>query len=208
MEDIMQIAKQRAGNFGVKTVVVATNSGASAERALEAFGSGYTIIAAGNPASAHERGLVHQKGISEQTRVRLEQKGIKVALQDQSFVQQYFDHSGESRCSLTALAERMQSQHPFPVQTVLCNVLDWFCESLRVCIEICCLAADAGVLPTDADCISIARPSPKSNCPHAAVILRPTKTEDMFQGGLRIKDTALVPGDNDHWFSNQALWQG
>ena len=49
---------------------------------------------------------------------------------------------------------------------------------------------------------------PKSNCPHAAVILRPTKTEDMFKGALRIKDTVLVRGENDHWFSNEALWQG
>ena len=92
--DIMQIAVQRANNFGVKTVVVATNSGASAELALEAFGSGCTIIAAGNPASAHERGLVHHVGVSEATRWRLERNGIKVALQDQSFVQEYFDHRG------------------------------------------------------------------------------------------------------------------
>ena len=208
MQDIMRIAVQRATNFGVKTVVVATNSGASAELALEAFGSGCTINPAGNPSSAHERGLVHHVGVSEATRWRLERKGIRVALRDQSFVQEYFDQTGESRCSLAALADRMRSQDRFPVETVVCNVLDWFCDSVRVCIEICCLDADTGVLPTGADCISIARPSLNSNCPRAAVILRPTKTEDMFTGGLRIKDIALAPGDNDHWFSNEALWQG
>ena len=208
MEDIMRTAKERADKFGVKTVVVATNSGASAERALDAFGPEYIIIAAGNPASAHECGLVHHEGISDETKAGLERKGIKVALQDQTFAQKHYDHSGESRCNLTELKERMRSQDPFPLETVLCNTLDWFCDSVRVCVEICCLAADAGVLAADRDCIAIATPSPKSNCPHAAVILRPTRTEDMFKGQLRVKDIALAPGDNDHWFSNEPLWAG
>ena len=208
MEDIMNLAKQRADRFGVRTVVVATNTGVSAERALGAFGQGCRIIAVGNPTSAHERGLVRHKGISEETKARLQQKGIEVALADQSFVQKYFDHSGESRCSLTELKERMRSQTPFPLETVFCNVLDWFCDSTRVCIEICCLAADTGVLSVEQDCIAIATPSPKSNCPHAAVVLRPTRTEDMFKGNLRVKDIVLVPGDNDHWFDNRPLWQG
>lgn len=208
MQDVMQIAKQRAHKFGVKTVVVATNSGASAERTLAAFGPDYTIIAAGNPASAHDRGLVHHKGISPETRARLEEMGIQVALQDQSFAQKHYDHSGASRCGLVDLDEKMRSPDPFPIQTVLCNVLDWFCDSVRVCIEICCLAADADVLSVDGECIAIAMPIPQSNCPHAAVVLRPTKTQDMFKGQLRIKDIVLVPGDNDHWFSNEPLWQG
>lgn len=208
MNDIVMLAKERADKFGVNTIVVATNSGTSAEQALATFGPDYTIIAAGNPATAHDRGLVHHKGISLAAKARLEKMGIKVALQDQSFVQKYFDHSGASRCGLADLNEKMRSSDPFPIQTVLCNVLDWFCDSVRVCIEICCLAADAGVLSVDRDCIAIAMPSPKSNCPHAAVVLRPTTTENMFKGQLRIKDIALVPGNNDHWFSNKPLWQG
>jgi hypothetical protein len=208
MEDVFTIAKDRADKLGVKTVVVATNTGRSVERGREVFGSGYTFIASGNPSSAHDRGLVHHQGISDATKARLESGGIRVALQDQSFAQKYYDHSGESRCRLAALKERMQSESPFPLEAVVCNVLDWFCDSVRVCIEICCLAADAGVLSSDQDCIAVATPSPKSNCPHAAVILRPARTEDVFRGGLRIKDIVLVPGDNDHWFSNRPLWQG
>jgi hypothetical protein len=208
VHDVVTIAKERADRFGVTNVVVATNTGRSAEDVLAAFGPGYAIIAAGNPSSAHDRGLVHHKGISDETKARLESKGIKVALQDQSFAQRYFDHSGASRTRVSDLQRRMQSPEAFPVLTVVCNVLDWFCDSTRVCIEICCLAADAGVLPTDEDCIAIARPSPKSNCPHAAVVLRPTRTEEVFRGGLRVKDVVLVPGENDHWFSNRPLWQG
>jgi len=208
MDDVMRIAKKRADKFGVKNVVVATNTGASAERALEVFGPKYFIIAAGNPARAHYRRLVRHQGISDETRSRLEHKGIKVALKDQSFAQRYYDHSGVSRCGLAELEERMGSHDAFHLLTVTCNVLDWFSDSTRVCIEISVLAADTGVLPTNQDCIAIARPSPRSNCPHAAVALRPARTEDMFQGSLRVKDIVLVPQENDHWFSNQPLWQG
>ena len=208
MEDVFVIAKERADRFGVKTVVVATNTGRSVERAREVFGPGYILIASGNPSSAHDRGLVHHQGISDATKTRLESRGIRVALQDQSFAQKYYDHSGESRCRLAALKERMRSGNPFPLEAVLCNVLNWFCDSVRVCIENCCLAADAGVLLSDQDCMAIAVPSPRSNCPHAAVILRPARTEDVFRGGLRVKDIVLVPGDNDNWFSNRPLWQG
>ncbi len=208
MEDVIQIARERAEKFGVRNVVVATNTGASAEHVLDVFGAGYVIIAAGNPASAHERGLVHHLGISDETKRRLEQKGIRVAFQDQSFAQKHYDHSGASRCGTAELDARMRAPDGFPVLTVVCNVLDWFGDGVRVCIEIAALAADAGVLPTDADCIAIARPGPMSNCPHAAVVLRPARTDDLFRGSLRVKDIVLVPGDNDHWFSNQPLWQG
>ena len=208
MDDVIQIAKERADRFGVRNVVVATNTGASAERAHGVFGPGYLIIAAGNPASAHERGLVHHQGISDETRSRLEQQGIKVALWDQSFGQKHFDHSGASRCGLAELSDRMRSPDPLHPLTLACNVLDWFCDSTRICIEISALAADAGVLPTAQDCVAIALPSPQSNCPHAAVVLRPARAEDLFRGNLRVKDIALVPGGNDHWFSDQPLWQG
>lgn len=87
MTDIMAVAKQRAERFDVKNVLVATNSGASVRRAYETFGPKYQIFAVGNPASAHERGLVLHSGISEETQRSLEQKGIKVVLQDQSLFQ-------------------------------------------------------------------------------------------------------------------------
>ena len=70
------------------------------------------------------------------------------------------------------------------------------------------VAADSGVLPLDDDCISIARPWEASNCPHAAMVLRPAKTRDIFSNTLRVKDLVLVPGPKDHWFDNGPLWVG
>lgn len=82
MNDIVAIAKERATRFRVRNVVVATNTGATANRVLEVFGPDYLVIAVGNPASAHQRGLVYHQGVTEETRRSLEQKGVKVVLQD------------------------------------------------------------------------------------------------------------------------------
>jgi len=46
-----------------------------------------------------------------------------------------------------------------------------------------------------------------TNCdlPDAAVILRPTKSLDMFSQQLRIKDLLLCSTSNDVWFNNGPL---
>jgi len=87
MKDIVALAKKRANKFGVRNVVVPTNTGRTASKVYEAFGEDYLIIAVGNPVSAHARGLVSHQGVNEETRKSLEQKGIKIVLQDQSLFQ-------------------------------------------------------------------------------------------------------------------------
>lgn len=87
MQDIIVVAKKRAEALAVTNVVVATITGASVEHALQVFGEGYRFFAVGNPTSAHQKGLVVHKGVSEETCQRLESRGIAVILQDQSLFQ-------------------------------------------------------------------------------------------------------------------------
>jgi len=227
MKDIVTIAKERADAFGVKNVVVATNSGATADLVHKVFGTNYLIIAVGNPASAHARGLVYHAGVSEATRKSLEQKGIKVVLQDQSLFQavaiggqpfdigdKHFDIWGHCfnvdwSCSLGEVIENAGSKGPFNAVAIVSNTLALFGDGPRVCFEVALMAADSGVLPLDADCISIQRRiGGESNMPDAAMVLRPARTQDIFKGQLRIKDLVLVPGPKDHWFNNGPLWVG
>ena len=203
MTDIMTIAKQRAEKFDVKNVLVATNSGTSVRRAYETFGPQYKIFAVGNPASAYERGLVLHSGISEETQRSLEQKGIKVILQDQSI----FQKPGLSfmGVSLQEVICNVSPNGRFNAISITYNVLQLFSDGPRVCLEIALMAADSGELPLDADCVSIASPSSYCDLPDAAVILRPAKSENIFKGELRIKDVVLCPTSNDVWFTNGPL---
>ncbi|MEM2905454.1 MAG: hypothetical protein QW057_01320 [Candidatus Bathyarchaeia archaeon] len=72
---------------------------------------------------------------------------------------------------------------PFNPVAVISNTLAWFSDEPRACIEITLMAADPGLLPLDADCIAIQRRvGGESNMPDAAMVLRPTRTQDIFKG--------------------------
>jgi len=223
MKDIITLAKGRADLFGVKNVVVPTNSGATVKAVHDAFGSDYLIIAVGNPSAAAERGLVYHRGVSEVTRKELEEMGIKVVLQDQSIFQAAaiggkpyligsYDVSGQCfntgwSCSLEDVIRQASPTGPFNPVAIISNILHLFGDGPGVCIEVALMAADSGALPLDDDCIAIQRRiDGASNMPDAAMVLRPARTQDIFKGQLRIKDLLLVPGPKDHWFNNGPLW--
>jgi len=201
--DIMTVAKERAEIFGVLNVLVATNTGASVRRAYHVFVLHYRFFAVGNPASAHERGLVLHDGVSEETRRSLEKDGIRVVLEDRSL----FQLPGLSfmGASLEHVTSNTSRDGRFNAVSIAYNVLQLFSDGPRVCLEIALMAADSGELPLDADCISIACPSSYCDLPDAAVVLRPSRSEDIFKGQLRVKDLTLRPTPGDVWFSNGPL---
>ncbi len=201
--DIMSVAKERADACGLRNVLVATNSGASIRLARETFGSGYRFFAVGNPAWAHAQGLVLHEGISEETRRGLTAEGITVVLQDRSL----FQTPGVSflGVSLQEVAECAGPHGRCTAVALVYNTLQLLSDGPRVCLEIALMAADRGALPLEEDCIAIACPSSYCDLPDAAVILRPTRSEDMFRGELRIKEVILRPTEGDVWFSNGPL---
>jgi hypothetical protein len=210
--DILPAAKARAERFGVRNVVVATNSGASVLAAQEAFGPGYRFFAVGNPASAHDRGLCLHTGISEETKETLEAKGVTVVLADQSLFQA--DERTEMgpplrAAAVQAYADRFHGGKLPPegaedLVSVISRVLaEFFGDGPKVCLEIALMAADSGQLPLGEDCMAIA--TPKLGFAHAAMILRPARTRDLFSMRLRVKDLLLVRTADDVWFSNGPL---
>ena len=202
--EIMTLARERAEALGVRNVLVTTNSGASVEAAQDALGPEYRFYAVGNPASAHDRGLVGHDGISEETQQRLEAKGIQVVLQDQSMFQR--DNLYFTGVPLSQVIAETGSNERFGPLGMIFNVWQqMFGDGPRVCLEIAFMAADEGALPLDEDCMAIATPSSYCDLPDAALILRPTRSEDMFSGRLRIKDLILAPTGNDVWLSNGPL---
>jgi uncharacterized protein len=200
--DIMAAAKRSADAFGVRNVLVATNSGASLRSARQAFGPDYRFFAIGNPASAHARGLVLHDGVSEETRRGLEAEGVTVVLQDRSLFQ-------TPRLSFmgATLQEVVEGagQDRFGAVAIAYNVLQLLSDGPRVCLEIALMAADSGELPLDEDCLAIARPSSYCDLPDAAMVLRPARSEDIFRGALRIKHVTLSPTPDDVWFSSGPL---
>jgi len=225
MKDIITLAKERAELFGVKNVVIAS-IGDGANLVCDAFGTeDHLIIAVGNTSSARARGRTDDDADElneiQLAKKRLEERGAKVLLQDQSLFQA-MAHGSKSfgicdkrhsfggyfgAVSLNEVIEKAGKEDAYGAVPIIYKTLNGlFGDGPRMCVEIALMAADSGLLPLDADCIAIDRPMPESNCPHVAVVLRPAKTNDFFKYGLRVKDLILVPGPRDHWFDNGPLW--
>lgn len=203
MQDIIALAKDRAIALGVKNVVVASNTGKSALEARQVFGDGYNMFAVGNPTSSHERGLVHHSGMSEETIRKLEEAGITVALHERSIFQALWKWFQDA--SLDEVVENAGEGVEYGAIVIIYRTLQIFGNGSRVCLEVAMMAADTGLLPLDADCVSIARPGAWCNMPDAAMVLRPARTQDMFKGKLRVKDLVLAPKYDDPWFCDQPV---
>ena len=217
MSDIVTLARERADRFGIKNVVVCS-IGVGANLVCDAFDpSEFLVIAVGNSGENDEE----RREYATAQKI-LEDRGAKVTLQPFSLfqaldwgkemaigdgVQQFPGGDYDEPILLNELIESPAgSAAEHPVGTIYRTLERLFGDGPRMCIESALMAADSGLLPLDRDCISIDRPSPKSNCPHAAMVLRPTCSNDILTGRMRVKDMVLVPQPNDHWFSDGPLW--
>lgn len=127
---------------------------------------------------------------------------MKVVLQDQSIFHAIggkpyrmgsYDISGQCfntgwSCSLEDVIRQVSPTGPFNPLAIISNILALFGDGLRVCIEVTLMTANSGVLPLDTDCIAIQRRiDGASNMPDAAMVLRPTRTQDIIQRAIQDK---------------------
>lgn len=217
MKDIIFLAKERADAFGVKNVIIAS-IGDGANLVCDTFATeSYTVVALGNtPDTDQER-----RDFAERQK-KLEDRGAKVLLVDRTLFQalshgktytigdKEHTFAGDyfGGVSLNEVIEKAGKDPQYGAVHILYQTIQQlFSDGPRMCIEIAMAAADAGVLPTDRDCISIDRPLPQSGCPHAAMVLRPSKTEDLLKwNSFRVKDLVMVPGPRDQWFKGGHIW--
>lgn len=202
---IFERAKERAEQFGITNVLVATNTGSSVKAAQDVMGDGFRHFAVGNPSSSREKGLVFHDGISPATQAELEGRGITVVLQD---VPAFVGHEANeifhnaNRAYVERFGRTFEADETMPsnICKVMVHVLsEFFGDGPRVCLEIALMAADSGLLPLDEDCVAITRPS---QYPHAALIVHPVRSAALFSTHFRVKDLLLVPSHDDIWFNN------
>ena len=207
--DIFSLAKERAVEFGVKSVLVASNSGESVAKAQDVFGPDFSLFAIGNSPSSRGKGLALHSGILDATKERLEERGIRVIRQDASMFQgsanksitvPSFENANDAYVDRFGRTFADDERIPNNICKVMGHLLaEFFGDGPKVCLEITLMAADSGELPLDEDCMAIARPGGYS---HAALIVHPVKTTDLFSTHFRVKDLLLVPGEDDIWFND------
>ena len=131
----LSLAKERALALGIRDVVVATNSGATGAKASEIF-KGFNLVAV-----THYFRLA-RKEFKEENRKIIENNGGKILTCTQLF--------GGIERGIRILYETI-----LPLD-LMGNTLKIFGDGMKVAIEIGMMAADAGLIPTDREIISIA----------------------------------------------------
>ena len=216
MESIIELARAMADRHPTRHVLIAS-LGEGARLAAEAFRGDYLVHAIGNvggDADAETAASIE----------RLGRAGVHVHLLPHSLFQAVtkggrytsgdavYTFTGDSFHGLTLdslIAKARTDAYSGVFQVLYQTLQSLFSDGPRMCVEIALMAADAGVIPTDEDIISIDRPMPESNCPHAAMLLRPSTSQDLLNSNrFRVKQLITVPGYHDRWFTDGHIWSG
>ncbi len=168
---VMEAVSRRAGELKIKKVLVATNTGKTALDALEVLGKEIKIIAV-----SHVTGFLkpnHQE-MSEESRHELESKGITVLTCQHAF-------GGVGRGIRNKLST-------FQVDEIMAFTLRTFGQGTKVAVELSLMAADAGLVRTDEDVISIGGTGKGAD---SALLLQPANSANFFD--LKVKEVICKP---------------
>lgn len=169
-EETLSIAKERAEELGIKTILVASTYGDTAARAVEVF-KGLRVIAVSHSAGVKEP---NTQQFTEENRQKFESKGGTIVTAAHAF-------AGVDRAI----------RHKFTTYTtveIIAQALHIFGAGMKVVCEITIMAADAGLVRTDEDVIVITGSGRGAD---TAVVLKPVYSTNFFD--LRVQEILCKP---------------
>jgi hypothetical protein len=169
-EGALRIARQRADELGIKKVVVASTSGDTAVKAVDVF-RGLRVIAV-----SHVSGFraPNTQEFTEENRRMVESKGGVVVTAAHAFA---------------GLSRALRHKHDmYLLGEMVADTLRIFGEGMKVACEVAMMAADAGLVRTDEDVISIGGSSEGAD---TAIVLAPVNTHRFFD--LKVKEILCKP---------------
>ena len=164
-DEVLRVARRRAEELGIKTIVVASNTGDTAAKAVELF-SGIKVIAVSHATGWHEPNI---QEFTEENRKIVESNGGIVLTTTHAF-------AGVSR----AMRKKFNT---YVIGDIVAHTLRIFGQGIKVVCEIALMAADGGLVRTDEDVISIAGTRRGAD---TAVVLTPVNSQDFFD--LKVKE--------------------
>jgi hypothetical protein len=169
-DEVLGIARKRAQELGIKTIVIASTRGDTALKALEVF-KGLKVIAVSHVAGMREPDTQEFTG---EKRKLVESKGGVVLTATHAF---------------GGLSKAMRNKYNmYVLGEVIADTLRIFGQGMKVACEIALMAADSGLVRTGEDIIAIAGSSKGAD---TAVVLKPANTHNFFD--LRIREILCKP---------------
>jgi hypothetical protein len=171
-DETLRIAREWSDRLGVKSILVASTSGATGVKAVNRF-------------TAHEVFVVsHSTGFSQPDVQELfpENRQQIVAAYGKILTCQHA-LAGVSRAVRYKLGT-------YEIDEIIANALRIFGQGMKVAIEIALMAADAGFVPTDKDVISVGGTNSGAD---TAVLLKPANVCRFFD--VKIRSVLCKPWD-------------
>jgi len=169
-EEVLRIARQRAKELGIKTMLVASTRGETAVKAMEAF-SGFRVICVSHSHGFREANI---QRFTEENRRIVESKGGIILTATHIF-------AGISRAMRNDF-------NTYVIGDIVASTLRVLGEGMKVVCEIAMMAADAGLVRTDEEVIAIAGTGKGAD---TAVVLNPVNSQNFFD--LKVKEILCKP---------------
>ncbi|MDD3793070.1 MAG: pyruvate kinase alpha/beta domain-containing protein [Candidatus Bathyarchaeota archaeon] len=168
--EAFKLAKHRAEELGVKNIVVSSSTGETGVKAVEFF-KGYNLVVVTYVTGFSEPNIQKFK---PQNRVIIESNGGKILTTTHAF---------------GTLGRAVNNKFgTIQVDGIVAAVLRLFGQGTKVGCEIVCMAADAGLIRTDEDAITLGGTGQGVD---TALVLRPSNTHNFFD--LAIKEVICKP---------------
>ena len=171
LERVLQIAKERAGQLGIKSIVVATTTGQTGVRASEVF-QGYNLVLV-----THSDGFKepNSQELTAENRQAIQTNGGRILTCQHAF-------GGIGR----AVRKKLQT---YELEEIIAYTLRIFGEGMKVACEIVLMAADAGLIRVGEPTIAIGGTGRGSD---TAVVVLPANVQTFFD--MRVMEVLCKPG--------------
>lgn len=170
---LIQAVSDRLKASNIRHIVVASTRGGTALKVADALAGPHRDIVCVAEHSGFAGG--DRQLLSDETRIRLEKKGVNV-------------HIGSHVLSGIERSLSKKFGGVGPVETIAHTLRLFGCEGVKVAVEIAVMAADAGLIPTDQEAISIGGTSSGAD---TAVVLKAAHMNNFFE--LEIREIIAKP---------------
>lgn len=169
-EKTFEVAKMRAEELGIKTIIVASTSGETGVKAVQTFAN-YKVVVV-----THTTGLQAPdvQELTPQNKAKILEKGGVILTATHAF-------GGVGR----AVRRKFNT---YQVDEIIAHTLRVFGQGTKVACEIALMAADAGLIRTDEEVISIGGTARGAD---TALVVKPAHTHDFFE--LKVKEVLCKP---------------
>jgi hypothetical protein len=166
----LEVARRRAGELGIRTVLVASTRGETGAQAAQQF-QGYDVVVV-----THSTGFQgpNTQELAPGNRAAIEAAGARVLT---------------CQHALGGISRAMRKKWgTYTIDEIVAQTLRIFGEGMKVCIEIALMAADAGLVEVGEPCIAVAGTGRGAD---TAVVLVPANVQQFFD--VRVMEVLAKP---------------